>query len=70
MYLLPSHRGEGLMNTLLQEVKNVAMPEDAIELRLYVHRNNKPAIKAYQKSGFNDTDYDIMISIYHKIASP
>ncbi len=61
MYLLPSHRGKGLMNTLLQEVKNVAMAEDAIELRLYVHRNNKRAIKAYRKSGFNDSDYDIMI---------
>ena len=61
MYLLPSHRGKGLMNTLLQEVKNVAMAEDAIELRLYVHRNNKRAIKAYRNSGFNDSDYDIMI---------
>ena len=61
MYLLPSHRGKGLMNKLLQEVKNAAMTEDAIELRLYVHRNNKRAIKAYQKSGFSDSDYDIMI---------
>ena len=61
MYLLPGHRGKGLMNNLLQEVKNVAMTEDAIELRLYVHRNNKRAIKAYRKSGFSDSDYDIMI---------
>jgi ribosomal protein S18 acetylase RimI-like enzyme len=61
MYLLPSHRGKGLMNMLLQEVKNVAKTEDAIELRLYVHRNNKRAIKAYQKSGFCDSDYEIMI---------
>jgi GNAT superfamily N-acetyltransferase len=60
MYLLQSHRGKGLMNTLLQEVKNVAMTEDAIELRLYVHRNNKRAIKAYQKAGFSESDYSIM----------
>jgi GNAT superfamily N-acetyltransferase len=61
MYLLPSHRGKGLMDMLLQEVKNVAKTEDAIELRLYVHRNNKRAIKAYKKSGFCDSDYEIMI---------
>ena len=61
IYLLPNHRGKGLMNGLLQEVKNSAKKEDAIELRLYVHRNNKRAIKAYQKAGFSDSDYDIMI---------
>ena len=61
MYLQPSHRGKGLMNTLLEEVKNVAMTEGAIELRLYVHRNNKRAIKAYQKAGFSDADYNMMI---------
>ena len=60
MYLLPSRRGKGLMNKLLQEVKNVAMTEDAVELRLYVHRENKRAIKAYQRSGFSDSDYNIM----------
>ena len=61
MYLLPSHRGRGLMNELLQEVKSAARKEGAIELRLYVHRNNKRAIKAYQKVGFSDSDYIMMI---------
>ena len=60
MYLLAAHRGKGLMNELLQEVKNAARIEGAMELRLYVHRNNKRAIKAYQKAGFSESDYSIM----------
>ena len=60
MYLLPNHRGKGLMNELLQEVKNAAKKEDAIELRLYVHKDNKRAIKAYQKAGFSESDYNMM----------
>ena len=60
MYLLPNHRGKGLMNELLQEVKQAARTENAIELRLYVHRNNMRAIKAYQKAGFCDSDYNMM----------
>lgn len=27
----------------------------------YIHRNNKRAIKAYQKAGFSDSDYNMMI---------
>ena len=60
MYLMPNHRGKGLMNELLQEVKNAAKKEDAIELRLYVHKDNKRAIKAYQKAGFSESDYNMM----------
>jgi hypothetical protein len=67
MYFLPSHRGKGLMNTLLQEAKNVAMTEDAIKLRLYVYRNNKRAIKEYQNSGFSDSDYDIIIMLLGEV---
>ena len=61
MYLLPIYRGKGLMEGLLREVKHAAKKEDAIELRLYVHRDNKRAIKAYQKAGFSDSDYNMMI---------
>ena len=61
MYLLPGYRGQGLMEALLRAVKHTARKENAVELRLYVHRDNKRAIKAYQKAGFNDADYNIMI---------
>ena len=38
--LLPNYRFIGLMKALLKEVKLAAENENAIELRLYVHKNN------------------------------
>ena len=61
MYILPSHRGQGLMEALLETVKYSARKENALELRLYVHAGNKRAKKAYQKAGFSDSDYKMMI---------
>ena len=61
MYLSPSYRGLGLMKALLKEVKLAAENENAIELRLYVHKDNDRAIKAYKKVGFCKSDYNMMI---------
>ena len=61
MFLLPNYRGIGLMEVLLKEVKLAAENENAIELRLYVHKDNDRAIKAYKKVGFCNSDYNMMI---------
>ena len=61
MFILPEYRGMGLMEMLLNEVKSAAQNEDAVELRLYVHKDNTRAIKAYQKAGFYNSDYKMMI---------
>ena len=60
MYILPEFRGKGLMERLLQALKDAARQEGALELRLYVHKNNAQAVTAYQKAGFFDSDYRIM----------
>ena len=60
MYILPEFRGKGLMERLIQALKDAARNESALELRLYVHKNNAQAISAYQKVGFFDADYRIM----------
>ena len=60
MYLLPEFRGKGFMEKLIQALKDAARNEGALELRLYVHKNNAQAISAYQKVGFFDADYRIM----------
>lgn len=60
MYLKPQYRGRGLMKLLLDEVQSTARAEDAVEVRLYVHKDNAPAIRAYRKYGFQDSDYRIM----------
>lgn len=49
------------MKKLIQTVKESAIQHKALDLRLYVHKNNKRAIRAYIKSGFVDSDYQIMI---------
>ena len=60
MYILPEFRGKGLMQQLIQALKDTAQEQGALELRLYVHKNNAQAISAYQKVGFFDADYRIM----------
>lgn len=60
MYILPEFRGKGFMERLIQVLKDAARNEHALELRLYVHKNNAQAISAYQKVGFFDSDYRIM----------
>jgi len=60
MFLHPKFRGIGLMEKLIETIREAAKQEDAVELRLYVHNKNERAIKAYRKSGFLDSDYRIM----------
>ena len=60
MYILPEFRGKGFMERLIQVLKDAARNAHALELRLYVHKNNAQAISAYQKVGFFDSDYRIM----------
>ena len=60
MYILPEFRGKGLMERLVQALKDEARQEGALELRLYVHKNNAQAVTAYQRAGFFNSDYRIM----------
>jgi GNAT superfamily N-acetyltransferase len=60
MYIKPEYRGRGLMKMLIQTVRESARQGQALDLRLYVHKKNGRAIRAYVKSGFIDADYRIM----------
>lgn len=60
IFLLPGFRGRGLMDLLLEAVKETARQKEAVDLRLYVHIGNERAINAYRKSGFSELDYRIM----------
>ena len=61
LYIKPEHRGRGYMKKLIQTVKESARQYKGLDLRLYVHKNNKRAISAYLRTGFVDSDYLIMI---------
>ena len=61
LYIDPAYRGKGLMSLLIQEVVREMESEQGLELRLYVHGDNRRAIKAYQKLGFAKSRYEIMV---------
>jgi len=61
IYLKPAQRGKGLIQLLLNAVKDEMLRQSGLELRLYVHRQNLAAIKAYLKVGFARSPYDIMV---------
>ncbi|GAL31500.1 hypothetical protein JCM19239_2722 [Vibrio variabilis] len=49
------------MRELISCVESEMYREDGLELRLYVHRDNAVAKRAYEKSGFSLSDYQIMV---------
>jgi len=59
VYLAPEVRGMGLLGRLLAAVKLAAVQAGALELRLYVHRGNQTAVRAYRRAGFTATAYEI-----------
>ena len=52
MYVLPAHRGKGIINKILDELKKWSLEKGLTELRLEVYYDNIPAIKSYLKAGF------------------
>ena len=61
MYIVPEKRGQGLMGKLLDAVVAEMERQGGLELRLYVHQDNKRAIRAYEKAGFKPSLYEIMV---------
>jgi GNAT superfamily N-acetyltransferase len=65
MFISPEFRDKGYLKILMNAVKTEMERENGLELRLYVHKNNKVAIRAYEKVGFEISDYDVMILKTH-----
>ncbi|MBG0761816.1 GNAT family N-acetyltransferase [Vibrio cidicii] len=61
MFLSKSQRGKGRMSLLLDAVKHEMKEQKGLELRLYVHKDNSKAVRAYQNAHFSKSDYEIMI---------
>lgn len=60
VYVHPDHRGRGLMGEMIRALTQEAKQNGAVELRLYVERENQRAIRAYEKVGFDDSHYLVM----------
>lgn len=60
LFIAPEHRGRGLIDRLVRTVQEEMERQGGLELRLYVHQQNKQAIRAYEKLGFEQSQYEIM----------
>ncbi|WP_394751141.1 GNAT family N-acetyltransferase [Spongiimicrobium salis] len=52
MYTVPQYRGKGVNRIILSHLKDWALTKGINEIRLTVYVDNIPAIKAYEKVGF------------------
>ncbi len=60
VYVLPSHRRQGVFTRLYNSVKSMAESRDDIcGLRLYVEQNNAIAQATYKRLGMDETHYDM-----------
>ena len=60
MFVTPAYRGRRLARLLLATIEDAARAAGAADLRLYVHEENTKAIRAYARTGFSDSPYQIM----------
>jgi ribosomal protein S18 acetylase RimI-like enzyme len=60
LYIVPDHRGSGLVKQLIGHLASVSRSAGALDLRLYVHSVNRRAIRAYRRCGFVEAPYSIM----------
>jgi ribosomal protein S18 acetylase RimI-like enzyme len=64
LYISRRYRRKGYLSHLLNTVKAEVQKQGGVDIRLYVHEDNKRAVKAYHKYGFLESEYKIMI---HKL---
>lgn len=60
LYIKPEFRGQGLLEPLIEVVREEAKRQGALELRLYAHRSNGRALSAYRREGFRELPYQVM----------
>jgi ribosomal protein S18 acetylase RimI-like enzyme len=60
LFILPEHRGGGLVELLLNHVARAAAAAGALDVRLYAHRANDRALRAYRRCGFREAPYVMM----------
>jgi len=60
LFIVPEHRGSGLLEVLLDHLQKAAEGAGALDLRLYAHQSNERALRAYRRCGFTAAPYIIM----------
>lgn len=52
MYVEPQHRGKGVIGRIIEELRKWSASKQITEMRLDVYNDNLPALRAYEKTGF------------------
>lgn len=60
LYIVPEHRGAGLVDDLLRHLVREARAAGALDLRLYGYNTNARALRAYHRFGFREAPYLIL----------
>ncbi len=60
LFIMPEHRGRGLVGLMLDHLADAAREAGALELKLYVNNANQRALKAYHRCGFKEVPCTIM----------
>lgn len=60
LYIVPEHRGSGMVDVILRGLVHEAQAAGALDLRLYGFNTNARALRAYQRFGFRDAPYLIL----------
>jgi GNAT superfamily N-acetyltransferase len=61
LFVVPEHRGRGLVDLLLDRLAAEAKNAEALNLRLYAHHSNSRAHSAYERCRFTDAPYVVMV---------
>jgi GNAT superfamily N-acetyltransferase len=66
VYVVPSHRRQGIFTRLFEHVKSMAQRRDDVcGLRLYVEQHNAIAQATYKSLGMDETHYDMYEVEFH-----
>ena len=63
VYVDPAYRKQGVFRSLYKHIQDLAKKNDVKVLRLYVHEQNKKAIKVYESLGMEKKSYVIYESM-------
>lgn len=65
VYVKPTHRGQGVFRSLLEQViQQIRQQPDVVGVRLYVEADNTRAQTVYARTGFVDPRYKVLEQIF------
>jgi GNAT superfamily N-acetyltransferase len=63
MYVDPAYRGKGINKLILNSLKCWSKAKNVNHLYLEVYADNKPAVRAYEKAGFENNLIEMRIAL-------